>query len=121
VKITGWISGQRVGEELLAAKAMVLPSFAEGLPVVVMESMAMQRVVVSTRIAGIPELVRHGVDGWLVTPGDAEALVDALTELLDTPTERLAVMGANARLRVLERHNAKIEAGKLAELFMRNQ
>lgn len=119
VTITGWISGQRVSEELLASKAMVLPSFAEGLPVVVMEAMALQRVVVSTRIAGIPELVRHGVDGWLVTPGDIEALVDTLIELLDTPTERLAVMGASARQRVLERHDAKVEAGKLAEHFVR--
>lgn len=120
VKITGWISGQRVCEELLASKAMVLPSFAEGLPVVVMEAMALQRVVVSTRIAGIPELVRHGTDGWLVTPGDVDALVDALMELLDTPVERLAAMGAGARQRILERHDAKVEAGKLAELFVRN-
>lgn len=120
VTITGWISGQQVVEELLACKAMVLPSFAEGLPVVVMEAMALQRVVVSTRLAGIPELVRHGVDGWLVTPGDVEAVVDALTELLDTPTERLAEMGASARQRILERHDARVEAGKLAELFQRN-
>ena len=119
VTITGWISGQRVSEELLASKAMVLPSFAEGLPVVVMEAMALQRVVVSTRIAGIPELVRHGVDGWLVTPGDVDALVEALIELLDTPTERLAAMGASARQRILERHDVDVEAGKLAELFVR--
>lgn len=120
VTITGWISGQRVSEELQKSKAMVLASFAEGLPVVVMEAMALQRVVVSTRIAGIPELVRHGVDGWLVTPGDVEALVDALIELLDTPVARLAAMGAGARERVLERHDAKLEAGKLAKLFQRN-
>lgn len=117
VRITGWVSGQRVAEELLAAKAMVLPSFAEGLPVVVMEAMALQRVVVSTRIAGIPELVRHGTDGWLVTPGDVDALVDALVELLDTPAERLAAMGRGGRDRVLERHHVKIEAAKLARLF----
>lgn len=117
VRITGWVSGQRVAEELLAAKAMVLPSFAEGLPVVVMEAMALQRVVVSTRIAGIPELVRHGTDGWLVTPGDVEALVDALVELLDTPADRLAAMGQGGRERVLERHHVGIEAEKLARLF----
>jgi colanic acid/amylovoran biosynthesis glycosyltransferase len=120
VTITGWISGQRVVEELLACKAMVLPSFAEGLPVVVMEAMALQRVVVSTRLAGIPELVRHGVDGWLVTPGDVDALVDALGDLLDAPVERLAAMGASARQRVLERHDASVEAGKLAALFQQN-
>ena len=120
VRITGWISSQQVGQELLACKAMVLPSFAEGLPVVVMEAMAMQRVVVSTRIAGIPELVRHGVDGWLVTPGDVGALEAALVELLDMPIERLAEMGARARQHVLERHDINVEVRKLAESFRAN-
>lgn len=120
VSITGWVNGERVREELLASKAMVLPSFAEGLPVVVMEAMALRRVVLSTRIAGIPELVRHGVDGWLVTPGDVEALVDSLIEILDAPVEHLAAMGEGARQRVLERHDARAEAGKLSELFTRN-
>lgn len=120
VSITGWIDGDRVREELLASKAMVLPSFAEGLPVVVMEAMALKRVVLSTRIAGIPELVRDGVDGWLVTPGDVEALVESLIEILDTPVERLAAMGESARQRIVERHDARVEARKLSQLFARD-
>lgn len=117
VSITGWISSDRVRQELLAARAMVLPSFAEGLPVVIMEAMALGRPVVTTSIAGIPELVRHGTDGWLIPAGDVHALVDALSELLAQPPQRLVAMGQTARERVLQRHAIDTEAGKLVELF----
>ena len=58
------------------ARALVLPSFAEGLPVVIMEAMALRRPVISTYVAGIPELVRPGENGWLVPAGDVEALAE---------------------------------------------
>src|ERR1019366_5432957 len=57
VRITGWISAAEVREQILAARALVLPSFAEGLPIVIMEAMALRRPVISTLGAGIPELV----------------------------------------------------------------
>jgi glycosyltransferase involved in cell wall biosynthesis len=117
VTITGWISSQRVRDEILSARAMVLPSFAEGLPVVIMEAMALGRPVISTYIAGIPELVRDGTDGWLVPAGDVDALVKALAELLATPTDDLREMGAIARLRATGRHSIDVEAAKLLEHF----
>jgi colanic acid/amylovoran biosynthesis glycosyltransferase len=117
VRITGWISNDRVREEILAARALVLPSFAEGLPVVLMEALALGRPVISTYVAGIPELVVPGECGWLVPAGDAEALTGALREALDAPGERLAEMGAAGAARVRARHDARDEAGKLAALF----
>ncbi len=117
VRITGWISSEQVREEILAARALVLPSFAEGLPVVIMEAMALCRPVLTTYVAGIPELVRPGVDGWLFPAGDVEELMAALEEFLATPVETLERMGKAARLRVLERHSVDVEAGKLAQLF----
>ena len=57
VSITGWIDARQVRAEILAARALVLPSFAEGLPVVIMEAMALKRPIISTFVAGIPELV----------------------------------------------------------------
>ncbi len=117
VRITGWIDSGAVRKELLAARALVLPSFAEGLPVVLMEAMSVGRPVVTTRIAGIPELVREGVDGWLVPPGSLDDLVDALRECLKAPPERLEQMGRAARLRVQEHHDVDVEAAKLAGLF----
>src|ERR1700722_16319708 len=93
VRITGWLSGEAVRQELLDARLMVLPSFAEGLPVVLMEALALGRPVVSTYIAGIPELVENGVNGWLVPAGSVTALADALAKALRAPTETLARMG----------------------------
>jgi colanic acid/amylovoran biosynthesis glycosyltransferase len=117
VRITGWLSGAQVREEILAARALVLPSFAEGLPVVIMEAMALRRPVISTYVAGIPELVRDGKEGWLVPAGDVDALAEAIRACLAMSPAALARLGEAARLRVLERHDIDIEAGKLAQLF----
>ncbi len=117
VRITGWIDSATVRQELLAARALVLPSFAEGLPVVIMEAMAVGRPVVTTRIAGIPELVREGVDGWLVPPGSLGDLVAAMRQCLAADAAQLGAMGHAARLRVQERHDALTEARKLQALF----
>lgn len=117
VRVTGWISGKQVREELLAARALVLPSFAEGLPVVIMEAMALGRPVISTFVAGIPELVISGEHGWLVPAGDVEALVSAIKACLDAPPDVLARMGRAARTRALSRHDVDTEAAKLVALF----
>lgn len=117
VRITGWISSDQVRDELLGARALVLPSFAEGLPVAIMEAMALRRPVISTFVAGIPELVRPGVDGWLLPAGDVEALVETMRDCLNAPADVLARMGETARERVLARHDVDKEAGKLAALF----
>jgi colanic acid/amylovoran biosynthesis glycosyltransferase len=117
ISITGWISGQRVRDEIEKARALVLPSFAEGLPVVIMEAMALERPVVSTAVAGIPELVRAGGTGWLVPAGEVAALAQAIGEVLSLSPKALATMGGHARRRVLERHNVGIEAAKLKLLF----
>jgi colanic acid/amylovoran biosynthesis glycosyltransferase len=117
VVITGWKSGADVTQEILASRALVLPSFAEGLPVVLMEALALQRPVISTYVAGIPELVIPGVCGWLVPAGSVSALCDAIRAVLHTPTERLEAMGEMGALRVRQDHCARTEAAKLGELF----
>jgi glycosyltransferase involved in cell wall biosynthesis len=117
VTLTGWLDEVGVRSEITAAHALVMPSFAEGLPMVVMESMACARPVIATYIAGIPELVQPGLTGWLVPAGDVSALADAMRELAATPPETLAEMGAAGRLRVLERHDSDTEARKLAGHF----
>jgi colanic acid/amylovoran biosynthesis glycosyltransferase len=117
VRITGWIDALQVQEEILAARALVLPSFAEGLPVVIMEAMALKRPIISTFVAGIPELVRTGEHGWLVPAGDVKALVDAMLECLNTPVDTLERMGEAGHKRVLLHHNVELEAAKLVKLF----
>jgi colanic acid/amylovoran biosynthesis glycosyltransferase len=120
VRITGWISSAQVRDEIIAARAMVLPSFAEGLPVVIMEAMALRRPVLTTFVAGIPELVRPGEGGWLFPAGDVEELATAMTECLAATAEELARMGEAAHRRVLARHDVDTEAAKLAALFQRS-
>jgi colanic acid/amylovoran biosynthesis glycosyltransferase len=117
VRITGWISSEQVRAEILAARALVLPSFAEGLPVVIMEAMALRRPVLTTYVAGIPELVRQGENGWLFPAGAVEELAAALADCLAQPAEVMQRMGEAAYSRVLERHDIDTEAAKLAELF----
>lgn len=117
VRITGWVSSDRVREELLASRALVLPSFAEGLPVVIMEAMALHRPVLTTYIAGIPELVRPGETGWLFPAGSVEDLVSAIEQCLSLSPAKLKTMGDAGHERVIERHLVDSEVRKLAELL----
>ena len=118
VRITGFLSNHAVRQELQAARALVLPSFAEGLPVVIMESLAGGRPVISTYIAGIPELVEHRVNGWLVPAGSVESLVDAMAEALAADPSKLEQMGRNGAAKVASRHDVHVEAEKLADLLL---
>jgi colanic acid/amylovoran biosynthesis glycosyltransferase len=119
VRITGWLSNESVRKQILDSRAMVLPSFAEGLPVVLMEALALGRPAVTTYVAGIPELVEPGWSGWLVPPGSVEELATALRQVLSTPASRLEAMGRIGADRVAARHDAYTEAGKLTALFTR--
>jgi colanic acid/amylovoran biosynthesis glycosyltransferase len=116
ITLLGWRDEAGVRRAIAEAQALILPSFAEGLPMVVMEAMASARPIIATCINGVPELVTAS-EGWLVPAGDAQALANAITELANTPNESLARMGQSARLRVFDRHDANTEAAKLVELF----
>lgn len=117
IRIAGWSDGVGVRREILASRALVLPSCAEGLPVVLMEALALGRPVIGTYVAGIPELVRPGIDGWLVPPGSVEDLVGALREALAASASQLEQMGRAGAVRVAERHDAAAEADKLAAII----
>ena len=117
VRITGWLSGAEVREQILSSRALVLPSFAEGLPVVIMEAMALGRPVMTTFVGGIPELVRARENGWLFPAGDVDEIAAAIESCLLATPEELGVMGRRARERALLRHDVDVEASKLLHLF----
>lgn len=117
ITITGWISSKEVRQHILDSQVLVLPSFAEGLPVVIMEAMSLKRPVISTYIAGIPELVIHGENGWLCVAGDVDSLTKMMKEALSTPIAQLQKMGNAAYERVVLRHDINVEASKLAAYF----
>jgi colanic acid/amylovoran biosynthesis glycosyltransferase len=119
VTLAGWKNAAEIRQLMIESTALVMPSFAEGLPVVVMESLALGRAVLSTYVAGIPELVENGVSGMLVPAGDAAALADAMQRLLATPANELERLGENGRQRVCRFHDASTEAGRMAALFRR--
>lgn len=121
VRITGWVTSDQVREELCGARALVHPSFTEGLPVVIMEAMAERRPVISTYIAGIPELVRPGETGWLVPAGQVAELTDALKACAVAPEDKLQKMGEACFERVFARHDAAKEAAKLKALFAEHE
>jgi glycosyltransferase involved in cell wall biosynthesis len=110
VHLLGWADSATVRRTLDESCAFVLPSFAEGLPVVIMEAMARARPVLSTFVAGIPELVLPGRNGWLVPAGSVDALADGVRQILDAPLGQLAEMGLCAREDVRRQH----EIGKIA-------
>lgn len=116
IRLLGWRSPGDVLREVAGARAFVLPSFAEGLPVVLMEALALGRPVIATAIAGIPELV-DSENGWLIPSGSVEALADAMQEALDAPVARLEAMGAAGRARVHAMHHPDQNAQVLAQLL----
>lgn len=116
IELRGWQPNAEVREAIRSSRALLLPSFAEGLPVVIMEAFALGRPVVSTYIAGIPELLDRDC-GWIVPAGSVEALAGAMREALHASPARLAALGAEGRRRAEAGHDVAVSARKLAGLF----
>lgn len=112
----GAVNQDRIRTLYAAADLFCLPSFAEGLPVVLMEAMAMEIPCVTTRITGIPEMIRDGIDGLLVAPSDLDALVEALAKLMDDAPLRERI-GKSGRARILERYDLRRNVERLAGIF----
>ena len=98
------------------ADVFALASFAEGIPVVLMEAMAMEIPCISTTITGIPELIQSGINGYLVPPSDVQTLASTIAQLIDAPEQRL-IVGLNARKRVAEKYHIQKNTQKLAHIF----
>jgi len=98
------------------ADIFALPSFAEGVPGVLMEAMAMAIPCVSTWVAGIPELIRSGIEGLLVPPSDTQALADAIRHLVTDPDLRLRI-GQAGRQRVIEKFDLRKNSADLANVI----
>lgn len=118
VMFEGAVNQEKIQDFYRQADAFVLPSFAEGIPVVLMEAMAIQVPCVTTRITGIPELIRDGIDGLLVTPSDDEELASTIAQLIHQP-QLCAKLGEAGRRRVLSCYDLDANVRHLAEVFQR--
>ena len=120
--LVAWMGAQPpsvVHEQLQACDIFCLPSFAEGLPVVLMEAMAVGRPVITTYISGIPELVENNVTGLVLPAGRADLLADALLRLVNDGELRAQLVKAG-RTRVEAMHNIGPIAAQLCALFIAN-
>lgn len=117
VAFTGPLNQDRVREHFVAADLFVLASFAEGVPIVLMEAMALGIPVLSTRITGIPELISDGGNGVLVPAGSVEALADAIAARLALTPEEHAAQLAAARTQIERRYNLDANIATLRALF----
>ena len=117
IDFAGWRSNAEVRHYLLASRALVMPSFAENLPVAMMEAMATGRPALGTFIAGVPELVIDGENGFMVPAGNVERTARAIIRILTAPVEELTRLGAAGAAKVRASHDAAREAGKMKALF----
>jgi colanic acid/amylovoran biosynthesis glycosyltransferase len=118
VEFHGALNHEQVRTLYAGCDAFVLPSFAEGIPVVLMEAMAAGLPCVSTRIAGIPELIVDGESGFLASPSSLDELTGRLRQLIHDPELR-SRLAANARRRICEAYDLDHNIGGLAHLFQR--
>jgi glycosyltransferase involved in cell wall biosynthesis len=116
VTFTGYLSQKDVAQAMQAADICVLPSFAEGVPVVLMEALASGKPVIATQVAGVGELVEDGRSGYLVSPGDMAGLAARIRDLAEDADLR-AAMGQHGRAKVRADFDIDIEAARLLRLF----
>jgi len=116
VVFEGAVNQDRIRSVYAQADVFCLPSFAEGLPVVLMEAMSMEIPCVTTAIAGIPELITNGIEGLLVPPSDLDALVQALASLIDDDALHSSI-ATNGRKRILARYDLRTNVEALAAIF----
>jgi glycosyltransferase involved in cell wall biosynthesis len=116
VHFAGFMTQPQVADLLANSDMLVLPSFAEGLPVVYMEALASRIPVVASRVAGVQELVEDGVTGFAVPPGDVATLADRMMRLMADP-DLSARMGEAGRKAVEREHDIAREGAWLADLF----
>lgn len=117
VRLLGWQGSTVVRQQIEQSRALILPSFAEGLPIVVMEALALGRPVISSRVNGIPELVVSGRNGWLTTPSAVDELVAVLAEACTATPAALQQMGRHGVDDVRRLHHLDTEIDKLEALL----
>ncbi|MHB1528894.1 MAG: glycosyltransferase family 4 protein [Acidiferrobacteraceae bacterium] len=116
VELLGWVSGANKRQILASAAIYVLPAYYEGLPMSVLEAMADGLPIVTTMVGGLPEVVRDGIEGFLVQPGDVTALAGAIAQLLRDEKLR-ARMGEAARRMVAARFSIEVVLPKVEAIY----
>jgi glycosyltransferase involved in cell wall biosynthesis len=118
VTCPGWLDARAKDTELAAAAIFVLPSYAEGLPMALLEAMAWGIPVIATPVGGIPGAIQHGQNGILISPGDVDALSGALGELMHSG-ERRRALGNAARSTIEQEFSLDASVAHLLHIYSR--
>ncbi|MHB8983811.1 MAG: glycosyltransferase [Carboxydocellales bacterium] len=116
VVITGPVPHQEIKHWMQACDVFILPSYSEGLPVVMLEAMSLGRPVIVTRVGGVPEVIADGENGILIPPRDAAAIQQALQKVLENPS-LAARLGAAAQARVLQEYTWANNARQMLNIY----
>lgn len=116
VHLAGACNHDRVVDYYQSSDAFVLSSFLEGIPVVLMEAMAMELPCVATWITGVPEIIEANREGLLIPPASASAIADAVERLMEDPQEARR-LGTAARRKVIASYHLEGNVERLAEEF----
>jgi len=115
IQATGFLEDIRPALE--ACDVLILPSYREGFPNVVLQAGAMAKPVIATDINGCNEVIENDFNGWLVPPRDASALAERMEHVMSMPAAELEKLGSNARDRVVERYEQEAYRKKLLEFY----
>lgn len=118
VACRGWLGPDRLRAELAGASVFVLPSYAEGMPMALLEAMSWGLPVIATPVGGVPQVIEHEENGLLVGPGDIEGLAAAMARLLSEAALRER-LGAAARRTIETRFSLDVTLDRLGEVYRR--
>ncbi|CAN7300187.1 glycosyltransferase family 4 protein [Paenibacillus sp. LjRoot56] len=118
VEVLGWINVHEKEELLRKADMLVLPSYHEGLPMAILEAMNFSLPVISTYVGGIPELIQHGENGYLIEPGDIEGLTKSL-EILIHDQNTIVTMGEKNRTLIHNQFDINMLMKELSHMYQR--
>lgn len=104
VQLLGWVGEKEKLQWLKEVDTMVLPSYNEGLPMSILESMAAGKIIISSRVGGIPDLVTDGENGYLITPGDIDSLCRHISFVVTNPDQMIRIAENNKR-KIDEQYN----------------
>jgi glycosyltransferase involved in cell wall biosynthesis len=118
VSCPGWLDPQRKAAELAGATIFILPSYAEGMPMALLEAMSWRLPVITSPVGGIPQLIESEKNGLLVAPGDVDALASAIARLLEDASLRDR-LGAAARATIESGYSLDVALGRLGQIYRR--
>lgn len=116
IEFVGWIPEEQKASMYQSGDILVLPSYNEGLPYVVIEALASGLPIIASSVGGIPEVVIHGKNGYIIEPGDSQSLAEYILSLAGDPELR-QTMSERSRRRAAEHYSTEVAFGRLESLF----